>query len=325
MHADSSQLLTPARLARCFLLVLLLAILGSAVGCAPSPPQLPPSADPAAVADIVNGEGGQDFLREITSFAWDDDGRTAAEVFAWIPRDANSTDSTTATRAATTARSIATFLADTPKPADAESTDQQPANPALWHAYSATLVPYLGAMVGGDDVTGFKPVDGLESRMPNTKTLFGTLITQDGDDHTFRDAADHQALAYEQAFAKAVIADPESPLSEQAHRDLLGAARLRALTDTGEQLADPGTESVLPGRVRTQLAFEIAALTARPGDPHIENRFFGSDGKLLSPSAIDNDDWSMYDTELVLSLGSNKVASDALWEFGRAYRRIANG
>jgi hypothetical protein len=64
-----------------------------ASGCGHGEPDLPPTSDALAVDERVTGSDGQDFLREITTAALDDDGRRAAELFTWVRRDATSTDS----------------------------------------------------------------------------------------------------------------------------------------------------------------------------------------------------------------------------------------
>ncbi len=141
-------------------LLLMAALFALIVGCdlqRPSP-SCPPSTDTAAIADRVTGPDGQAFLRDITTASWDDDGHRAAELFAWVPRDAQSTDRAAATRAGQTAHAIASFLAD-----EREKIAGAPANPALWQAFAQSLVPYLGAMVGDESgVVGFEPLDGPE-------------------------------------------------------------------------------------------------------------------------------------------------------------------
>jgi nitrous oxide reductase accessory protein NosL len=72
-------------------LVLVIAVLLALVGCtSDAEPALPSSTDTAAIAEHVTGPDGQAFLQEITTASWNDDGRRAADLFAWIPRDAQS-------------------------------------------------------------------------------------------------------------------------------------------------------------------------------------------------------------------------------------------
>jgi hypothetical protein len=47
---------------------------------------------------VTDAEGGN-FLTEVTTFGWPDDGRRAAHLFTWISRDATSTDQAVSTRA----------------------------------------------------------------------------------------------------------------------------------------------------------------------------------------------------------------------------------
>ncbi|GAT05108.1 uncharacterized protein RMCFA_5219 [Mycolicibacterium fortuitum subsp. acetamidolyticum] len=87
--------------------------------------------DPTTISERVNRACGPEFLRDVTSAAWPDDGRRAANLFAWIPRDAHSTDRTAATRAGQTAHTIDSFLAyHSVEPANTSD------NPAVWQAFA---------------------------------------------------------------------------------------------------------------------------------------------------------------------------------------------
>lgn len=302
-------------------LVLAMAVLLTLVGCtSDAAPELPSSTDTAAIVERVTGPDGQAFLREITSASWNDDGRRAAELFAWIPRDASSTDHAAADRAGKTAHAIASFLAD-----EREKIAGAPANPALWQAFAQSLVPYLGAMVGDDSgVVGFEPLDGPNSKMRQTAALFAAMTKNSESDRIFTDSASARAQTYEAAFAKAAVAQPPSADRGDAQRELLQAARLRSLIATGAHLAHPEIEQLTSAHAQTEVAYQVVSLTARPDDPHIDEKFF-SGGRLLSPSEIADADWSIYDSQLTVYLATSPRINDAIQQFGRAYDLIASG
>jgi hypothetical protein len=297
----------------------LLSLLALLVGCtSAAEPELPPSSDIAAVAGRITGPDGQEFLRDITYAAWDDQGRRAAELLAWIPQTAQSSDPVTAERAGTTAHAVAAFLAD-----ERETIVDAPANPRLWQAFADGLIPYLGAMVGDErGIDGFEPLDGLESQMPRTLSLFAAIATRTEADDVFTAAASERATLYEAAFAKSAVAEPMMADRWPAQHELLRAARLRGLLAGAQYLVNPDSGRPMPFAAQTKLAFEVASLTARPGDPHINAEFF-DDGRLRPPSDIPDTEWSIYDSQLTVFLASWPRINDAVQQFGRTFSLIA--
>jgi hypothetical protein len=120
------------------------------------------------------------------------------------------------------------------------------------------------------------------------------------------------------------VAEPLLADRGAAQRDLLLAARLRSIVATATNLADPESERFTPARAQTELAYQVASLTARPDDPHIDEKFF-SGGRLLPPNEIADDDWSIYDIQLTVYLSPWPRINDAIQQFGRAYDLIAGG
>lgn len=302
-------------------LAVVLTLLVTLVGCtSDTEPELPASTDAVAIGDRVAGPDGQAFLWEITSASWGDDGRRAAELFARIPRDAQSTDQASATRAGQTAHAIASFLAD-----DREKIASAPANPALWQAFAQALVPYIGAMVGdAAGVAGFEPLDDPGSQMRRTASLFAAMTKDSEANQTFTTTASERADTYEVAFARTAVAEPLLADRASAQKDLLRAARLRGLVATGAHLANPSSENPTPSVAQTELAYQVVSLTARPDDPHINEEFF-RDGRLLPPSEIAVEDWSIYDSQLTVYLAPWPRINDAIRQFGSAYNVIARG
>ena len=298
-----------------------MAVLLALIGCtSDAEPALPSSTDAAAIAERVTGPDGQAFLRDITAASWNDDGRRAAELFASIPRDAESTDRTAADRAGKSAHAIASFLAD-----EREKIAGAPANPALWQTFAQSLVPYLGTMVGDKSgVVGFEPLDGPNSQMRHTTSMFAAMAKHTEANRILTDAASARAHTYEAAFAKAAVADPISADRGAAERDLLQAARLRSVVAAAINLADPKSVRFTPAHAQTEVAYQVVSLTARPDDPHIDEKFF-RDGRLLSPSEIADEDWSIYDSQLTVYLATSPRINDAIYQFGDAYNVIADG
>jgi hypothetical protein len=302
-------------------LLIITALFALVVGCtSDAKPELPSSTDTAAITDRVTGPDGHTFLRDITTASWDDDGRHAADLFTWIPRDAKSTDRAAADRAGKTAHAIASFLAD-----EREKIAGAPANPALWQAFAQSLVPYVGAMVGDESgVVGFEPLDGTGSQMRHTTSMFAAMAKHTEADRILTEAASARAHTYEAAWAKAALAEPFLADRGAAQRDLLLAARLRSVVATAINLADPQSTRFTPARAQTEVAYQVVSLTAHPDDPHIDEKFFRG-GRLLSPSEIEEEDWSIYDTQLTVYLATSGRINDAIYRFGDAYSVIATG
>ncbi|MGX9788465.1 hypothetical protein [Mycobacterium sp. MMS18-G62] len=267
----------------------------------------------------MKGSDGQGFLREITTASWNDDGRRAAELFAWIPRDATSTDQASAVRAGQAAHAIASFLAD-----GREAIKDAPANPALWQSFSHSLIPYLGAMVGdGSGTAGFAPLDGLNSAMPKTVSLFAAVAKDPPASQEFIAAAAARAHTYEGEFAKTALAQPFAADVGEAQQELQRAARLRAVVDASTRVINPKADIPWARRM-TEVAYRVASLTARPGDPHINGEFF-MDGRLMPPNQIAPADWSIYDVQLSAYLTDAGRVNAAIRQFGHTYDEIVKG
>jgi hypothetical protein len=311
--------MSPAKAVRLTIVIVALFVL--VVGCTTdTEPELPSSTDTVAIADRVTGPNGQEFLRDVTSTPWKDDGGRAAELFSWIPRDTTSTDDGKATRAGRTARAVASFLAE-----DRHEIGGAPANPLLWQAFAQTLIPFLGAMVGDARGTaGFEPLDGIGSDMGRTASLFAAMTKNADADRTLTQAASARAHAYEVAFAKAALADPLLADRDAARADFLRAARLRGIMAAASKLVDPQSERFTVGQAQTELAYQVVSLTAHPDDPHIDPQYF-KNGRLLSPSEISEEDWSTYDSQLTVYLATSPRINDAIRQFGDAYDVIAAG
>jgi hypothetical protein len=232
-----------------------------------------------------------------------------------------STDRNTALQAGKTAHAIASFLAD-----ERRTVVDSPSNPALWKAYADSLIPYLGATVGDNTgVAGFAPLDGLDSSMPRTSSLFASMTKDDDANRRFAGSATTRADGYEEAFATEVVADPPTARSPRPQSNLSAAARLHALVASGAHQAHPETSRPTALRAQTRLAYTVARLKARAGDPTIDPKFFDDSGRLIPPDHIDDSDWSIYDSQLSVFLAPWPPITDAIRQFGRTFDRIVRG
>ncbi|MCV7280833.1 hypothetical protein H7J88_14380 [Mycolicibacterium flavescens] len=293
---------------------------GLVLGCTSHhEPELPSSTDTAAIAERVTGSDGPIFLRDIASTEWQDDGRRAGDLFAWIPQNAQSSDRQTATRAGESAHAIASFIAD-----EKDALDGAPANSALWQSFARSLTPYLGAMVGDErGIAGFPPLDGLDSAMRRTAAVFAMMHRDPEAIRLFTEAATERAHTFETGFAETAAAEPTLTRSGDALEDLMRAARLRGLLAAGAHIADPESPVATPMHAQTEVMYQVASRSARPGNPHISPEFF-RDGRLLSPEEIPESNWSIYDSQLTVYLAPFRQISDAIRQFGQRFVVVAD-
>jgi hypothetical protein len=141
-------------------------------------------------------------------------------------------------------------------------------------------------------------------------------------DREFTGTAGDRAATYERSFAKAAAADPVSVDAPEPNRNLSQAARLRSLVATGAYVADPKTAEPTASHAQTQMAYEVASLTIRVGDPTVDPRYSEAGGRLLSPDAIPDQDWSLYDSQLTAYLASYPPIDRAIRQFGGMYQTI---
>ncbi len=177
----------------------------------------------------------------------------------------------------------------------------------------------------GDDseTAGFLPLDGLSSPMRRTTALFAAMKHSLDADREFTGTAGDRAATYERSFAKAAAADPVSVDAPEPNRNLLQAARLRSLVATGAYVADPKAADRPLRTPRPRWHTRSPLLTIRVGDPTVDPRYFDAGGRLLSPDAIPDQDWSLYDSQLTAYLASYPPIDRAIRQFGGMYQTIA--
>lgn len=272
--------------ARVLILALIVAL--TVVACA-RPPALP--ADVGQTQTKLSGAEGQDWLLQISSYAWDDQGRAAANSLDWIAADATSPDPNKAEQAGQSAHTIAEFLVNRK-----DDLSQLPAgwlglrkeslaelNPALLRAYSSVLERYQGALVG--DTTGVRGFAGLTDGGDSSKvrTLIAVLDsdTQAGED--FRQAAARKTKAYLKDFAEGWAVDRRGATALLEHAGTLAGAIAGGQSQSGNSSIE-----VKSARYWANWAnYEVAvALGAHRGDNAIADEFFTAEGTLKSPDDV---------------------------------------
>ena len=80
-------------------LSILTTVLIAVSACGTSRPELPPDSPPEMVSQLTS-DTGDDVLKMVTTYDWDDGGAVAGARFTWIGQDATSTDGGVASQAA---------------------------------------------------------------------------------------------------------------------------------------------------------------------------------------------------------------------------------
>jgi hypothetical protein len=58
------------------------------------------------------------------------------------------------------------------------------------------------------------------------------------------------------------------------------------------------------------------------GDPHIDDRFFDTNGRLMPPSQISAEDWSLYDAQLTASMAQYTQINAMLGKFSDTFGHV---
>lgn len=269
-------------------------------GCA-SDPALP--ADDVATYQKVTGSDGQEFLQEISTHGWADQGLAAAEIFAWVSRDAGSADRVVAQKAGQTGHAIATFLANEQSALSdvkagwfgLERRTVGELNPKLVAAFATALTPFQGALVGDEaGVTGF-PIIGDPLNLASARSIFSVIDTSSEAGEAFNTAAYQRVRNYLQTYAEAVARNDSDGFVA-----LRFAAGLAGVVEGGRRMAENETVNAPSAQYFINWAgYEIArAMGAAPDGIDIAQKFFTADGRLKSPDDVAPSDLSVYSTAL---------------------------
>ncbi|MGV0770944.1 TPR repeat region-containing protein [Mycobacterium syngnathidarum] len=339
-----------------------------------------------------HGDDGQDFLRDITTHEWADDGRAAGSLFEWTK------DSPESKLSAQTANIYADFLGRESEKLLAINGNQQigDLNPELVKSFANGLIPYQDELVTDQPTvdTEFHRLDELTGSMDNTKGLFAVIDSQHDAARDWNKAAYLNAHDLQESFAAYAKDHPDMPKGDTRVDDLQASARMLGAIDggisqetlsnihNGEMSAQQAAETAKDahefkkdilrsvfsygkggdlvtntfadliagpppdpnqfkfdksgaitdvglssseqsiGYQNTQAQYTVASQFVHEGNPHIEDRFFDSDGRLLPPNRIDPADWSVYDAQLTTSMAEYTHISPLLQKFNTTLGQV---
>ncbi|BBY31272.1 EspA/EspE family type VII secretion system effector [Mycolicibacterium sediminis] len=204
--------------------------------------------DTAGRDTVVNHDmftSDKDFMQDVLTHEWQDDGQSARTLTDWIDDTAYSSDPAVNQRAGETASALAAFMGD---PANQDtlmnnSTGSQPnmslgqMNPELTQSLAQAMSPYVDEMAGRniDGTSGWKMIDSsADLRYPHATNVFGVLGTDSGAATTL----DTRSIGVQQAFlneyANSVI-ESNGQFSDSSAMDAAG--RLKGITDHGAFLS----------------------------------------------------------------------------------------
>jgi hypothetical protein len=201
--------------------------------------------DTAGRDTVVNHDmltSDKDFLQDVMTHEWQDNGESASTLTDWISRDAYSADPAVNERAGQTASAIADYLGD-PANKDAlmnNTTGSQPnmslgqMNPELTQSLANAMSPYVDEMAGRDldGTTGWAGIDDpdADTSYPHAANVFGIL----GTDEDAARIIDSRSVSVQGAFineyANSVI-HSDGHSSDSAAMEAAG--RLKGITDQG--------------------------------------------------------------------------------------------
>jgi hypothetical protein len=195
--------------------------------------------DHTIVRDMVTGikgDDGDDFLHDVTNYHWDDDGKSAGNLFSWTHDAAG--DGPEGTIAAETAEKVANYLGTHDgellhMPNGFTDATLGEINPELVRAYSHGLTPYMAdiaSLSSADRTDAFDFLDPGNPERPTAKGLFAVLSTDEQAYKEFNGAAD--ALAIQEAHQYAEDVKNHVPVQADDKR-LLDVAVLKGLVAAG--------------------------------------------------------------------------------------------
>lgn len=283
-------------------IALFVLMIGLVTGCG-RPPDVP--SDDAAVSEALTSPRGQDFLRHVSEYEWDDGGRSVAERLNWIAATAASSNPAVAERAGRSASAIVEFLAaerdsllDIPTGIfGLQRTSVGRMNPALVSAYASSLIPYQGALIGDSGgVTGFTGgADSPQGELAAARDVVAVLNTNAEAGDAFRHASDERIKQYLRDWGRTVATSRLDGRTGLRH-----AAELAGVVGAGEPLSDSGNAQLKTAQYWINWAgYELAlAKGVEEKGSDIPSRFFTPQGRLMSPDDVPDDDQDAFGTAL---------------------------
>jgi hypothetical protein len=181
-----------------------------------------------------HGDDGKDFLHDITTHEWNDDGKAAGGLFEWT----KDTTGPEGQIAAETANVYADYLGTYSGDLLAIDGNRQigDMNPEMVKAFTHGLAPYQEEMVTDQPRvdTPFHRLDELSSSMEKTKGLFAVIDSQHDAAVEWNKTAYHNALDMQKSFADYAHAHPDMGGGDDPRADdLQASARLLGAIDGG--------------------------------------------------------------------------------------------
>lgn len=199
--------------------------------------------------DMLTTDG--DFLQDVLTHEWRDDGQSARTLTDWIAEDAYSLDPVVNERAGETASAIADYLGD-PAAKDAlmnTGTGSQPnlslgqMNPELTQSLANAMSPYVDEMAGRpiDSSTGWTAKDGdADLSYPHAAQIMGVLGTDPGAAAVLDSRAAFVQGEYITQYADAVTASNGQSGDSAA---MEAAGRMKGIWDEGAYMSVADTAS----------------------------------------------------------------------------------
>jgi hypothetical protein len=182
-----------------------------------------------------HGDDGQDFMRDIATHEWNDDGKSAGHLFDWTADSKG--QGPEGQIAAETANTYAEFLGRESDQLLAINGHTQigDMNPDLVKAYSHGLLPYQDELFTDQPHhdTAFKALDDPLGDMTKTKGLFAVIDSQHDAAAEWNKAAYKNAMDYQQSFADYAKDHPTLTSGDQRIDDLEVSARMLGTIDGG--------------------------------------------------------------------------------------------
>ncbi|WP_131810219.1 hypothetical protein [Mycolicibacterium fortuitum] len=298
-------------------------------GCTPSAPDIPKDLSPNEVEALTASDNGKSFLKQISVYHWDDQGAAAAELFAWVPEWAGSSDPNRQETAGQTAYTIAEFLSAESAALLNIETDRTigDVNPILVSAYTDAIIPYLGQAVSNDsDAKGFKPLDPLDSSMRKTYSMLNVLNSDETSSSKLGQAVFD--LIERNRKSLTVELTPGTDASEAAKASVLEVARLVGLASAiGIRPPDAEPLSFDIGVEQTEIDYLLARTSVSGPNNDITSQFFTSDGSLKPPGVVRTQlgeaGWEQYSGMLSRYLSRSKGQKEISNSFAHTAETIA--
>jgi hypothetical protein len=258
-----------------------MAMLIALSACGTSAPELPPDSS-SEMVNVLTSDTGDDVLKKVTTYEWDDDGAAAAGRFTWIGQD----DESQATQAAAL---IAEYLiADHNSLAALDAgflgLSKVPAaqlNPFLIRSYATALAPHISELVGGQQ----SAFDSLRAQVGDDSLALRNLLSVFvADPEAGRTAVEATHSAAEQYEIDAAAAPPDS---DESVADLRAAGSLLGAAYGAVELAGSDIPTPTIGEATNDMAVRVAAILV-PADPNAAKvSQYVQDGRLMSPAEVE--------------------------------------